>query len=123
LIDLGFGISNAGAACTLDGYPTLTFSGKTGTIEALENHTGQGPAFKVAPAVMVVVGAGAGFVLQYYDVPVNGQTTCPTVTTIAVSLPGIPTPIVVNEELPLCGAEVNVSAIETPAQEHAQFAG
>ena len=123
MIDLGFGISNAGAACTLDGYPTLTFSGKSGTIEVLENHTGQGPAFKVAPAVVVVVGAGAGFVLQYYDIPVNGETSCPTATSIDVSLPGVPTPIVVHEELIPCGAEVNVSAVETPTQEHAQFSG
>lgn len=107
-IALGFVVSNISATtCTLQGYPTLTLVPKSGTLDPTFTQSGR------APLVTIAASGQAGFVLQYSDVPVDGQTTCPAVVGVDVALPKVSGgPIDVAAHFLPCGQpELTVSGV------------
>jgi hypothetical protein len=112
-IAIGFVLRNRGTTpCILDGYPTIGLIPKSGSVHAVVTHTGS------ARAVTIVGGGSAGFVLEYGDVPVDGQTTCLEMMGVDVTLPhsGGP-PVTVLAGFSPCGApDVRVSAVLSTTQ-------
>jgi hypothetical protein len=81
-IGLGFVVRDEGSAsCVLDGYAAVTLVPASGAVHPVVTH--------LAPegAVTVVGKGSAGFVLEYSDVPVDGQAACPAMTAVRVTLP------------------------------------
>lgn len=79
--------------CTVDGWPILTLLDRTGaTVTSSSDDTSTNPVVQFpvpqaneAPTVVTVKdGANVSFFLAYSDVPVDNETTCPSVTTIEV---------------------------------------
>jgi hypothetical protein len=127
-IYLGFSIVNRGSSpCTLSGYPTIGLVGTSGPLTTEISHSGQGTIFSVAPTTVVLpagTSPGAGFVVAYGDVPQGGQSTCPTVTKVEVTLPGVTGSFRVAKRFVPCGApNLSVSAVVPEATYQAQFAG
>ncbi|MDA8264826.1 MAG: DUF4232 domain-containing protein [Actinomycetota bacterium] len=112
-IALGFLVTNAAAvSCTLDGYPAITLLPVSGTVHAAVTHTG-------SPSPVSLAGGGeAGFVLEYGDEPVNGQTSCSTIGAVAVSLPHVAgTPATVATHFcPYGQPNISVSPVLSPSQ-------
>jgi len=106
-VALGFVVTNQGAgACTLDGYPTILLVPASGTMKPVITDIGS-----TAP-VNVAAGGTAGFVVEYGDFPVDGQTTCPAVTAVDVTLPRPGGTSTVKASFSPCGApNVKVSAV------------
>ncbi len=107
-IALGFVVTNTSAtACTLLGYPVITLVPKSGTLHADFAHSGPAPLVTVGPS------GEAGFVIQYSDVPVNGETTCAVVVGVEVALPKVSgSPIDVAAQFRPCGQpQVSVSGV------------
>jgi len=119
-------VDKSDSVCSLDGRPAITLigglqgaaSGPLATTTVLA--TGQAPVFLIAPTRVTLAlggGAGAGFLVQASDVPSNGQQSCPVVTSMKVTLPGISTSFGVAEKFSACGGPtIFVSAI-VPASE------
>lgn len=121
---LGLAVTNSGSPCTIDGYPSVTLVGQSGSVPTTDEHHGQGPAFTIAPSRVLVGGGGAGFVVEYSNVAVDGETSCPTTTSMNVTLPGLSDPIAVVYTMQACGGPtIDISAVLTSPQEQAQFTG
>ncbi|HXY43215.1 MAG TPA: DUF4232 domain-containing protein [Acidimicrobiales bacterium] len=107
-IALGFVITNTTpSTCRLDGYPTITLVPVSGTVHAVISHVG------TASRVILPGRGGAGFVLEYTDEAVNGQTTCPKISATDVRLPHAKgTPITVPTRFcPYGQPNVSLSAV------------
>lgn len=78
------GMTNASSAtCTMQGYPGMQLLSSSGTPIPTTVVRGQAhfpnPSANAAPAlVSLTPGATARFSIQYSDVPVGGQTSCPS---------------------------------------------
>lgn len=127
-IYIGFTIAdNSARVCSIDGYPAIGLAGPSGAVVPVVSHQGQGTIFGDSPTTVTMTpggAAGAGFVLSYSDVQQNGQTSCPEVTTIDITMPGQTSPFTVHEQrFYPCGApNVSVSAIVGVTEYHAQYA-
>jgi hypothetical protein len=114
-----FTLTNHDRACSLEGYPTLTFYGP-----AKQGSTGAGPRLPLtvvdsgpaATTVSLAKGGKAEFIVVYHDVPVGG-VGCSTVTSVDVLLPGATATLVATLSVPVCGGSVEVYAIGTPGSE------
>ncbi len=108
-IGLGVIIRNTGTSpCTLDGYPTLTLTPASGSVSPVFSVTGP------SPSVVEIAGKGeAGFVVEYSDVQVNGETSCPEIVSMRVALPGSAGgPISMARRFFPCGSpNIEVSAV------------
>lgn len=114
-------VTNAGpSACSLDGYPTVTFfgaspSGGVGAGPKLtlgEDHGGPSPA----PVTIKAKGT-AEFLLVFSDVPVDGQG-CVTVASVEVQTPGSTEAISAPATLSPCGPDVKVYPFAAPGSEN-----
>lgn len=115
------GIENSSAAvCTLDGRPGVALVGKrvngtTGPIPVTVKTTGSAAVFAIAPATVTLnpgATAAAGFLIQSSDVPENGETACPEVQSLRVSLPGSAAVYPVGASFTACGGPtISVSAV------------
>jgi hypothetical protein len=126
-IDLGFSVANAGPEpCTLDGYPSITLVPASGKVTAVISHSGQGSVFSLLPqnvSLTVSSLAAAGFVLQYNDEQSDGQTSCPQIKQIRVTMPGLGGTFSFNKSFYPCGApNISVSAFVTESQYQTAFA-
>ncbi len=87
------GLTNTSSAtCTMQGYPGMQLLGSAGTSLPTTVVRGQGhfpnPAANAAPApVSLAPGALAHVSIQYSDVPVAGETTCPSSAQAEVTPP------------------------------------
>lgn len=90
-IFLGFTLTNSShSACTIDGYPTVVLIGPSGDVDAQVSHSAPGEIFSNSPASVTLepgVTGSAGFVVAYTDVQSNGQTSCPEVDVIELTMP------------------------------------
>ncbi len=113
-------LTNQGSACSLEGYPTVTFfaPAKLGV-------PGAGPRLSLsdidsgppATTVSVAKGGQAQFIVVYSDVPVGG-VGCSTVGSVDVVLPGATQTLAATLSIPVCGGSVEVYAIGPPGTEH-----
>ncbi|HWD53915.1 MAG TPA: DUF4232 domain-containing protein [Acidimicrobiales bacterium] len=91
-------VTNTGATtCTVDGYPTVAlFSGSLAplTVTMMNGLTVDlSPAANAPPvSVAIAPSSTAQFAYQYSDVPVGGETSCPTSEQAATTMPGATTP-------------------------------
>ncbi len=120
-VDIPFTISNSGPEpCILDGYPTVGLVGASGPVTPVVTHTGQAPAFRVAQTVVNLPPtrkASAGFVLEYSDVQIDGQQSCPSISTIKITLPGLGGTFQFARQFSPCGApNISISAVVTAHQ-------
>jgi hypothetical protein len=126
-IYIGFTLADkTSQGCTLNGYPTIGLGGPGGPVVPQVSHEGQGAIFGDHPSTVALPpggAAGAGFVLSYSDIQQNGQTSCPQVTAISVTLPGQSTAFHMHERrFYPCGApNLSVSAIVSETVYHAQY--
>jgi Protein of unknown function (DUF4232) len=107
-VAMGFVISNTSATeCTLAGFPALSLVPATSARHALIEDFGS------AHLVNLAGGGTGGFVLEYSDVPVDGQTNCPTLTGVDVRLPQVSGPaVMVRARFSPCGRpDIRVSAV------------
>ena len=76
----------------------------------------------MSAAAVTIVGEGSvGFVLEYGDMPVDGQTTCAQITAVEVTLPQVGSAKMAKMNVPSgfspCGApDVRVSAVLSVTQ-------
>ena len=107
-------------ACSLDGRPGITLIGavqgaKSAPLRTTIRATGQGSVFDVAPAMLTLSPSGSatvGFMVESSDVPSDGEQTCPVVSSMEVTLPGIASSVTVAETFTACGGPtISVSAI------------
>ena len=107
-------------ACSLDGRPGITLIGavqaaKSAPLRTTIRATGQGSVFDVAPATLTLSPGGSatvGFMVESSDVPSDGEQTCPVVSSMEVTLPGIASSVTVAETFTACGGPtISVSAI------------
>ncbi|MGA8681127.1 MAG: DUF4232 domain-containing protein, partial [Acidimicrobiales bacterium] len=115
-IALGFVITNTtSTTCKLDGYPKIKLVPVSGTVHPVISHIG------AQSRVSLSGGSGAGFVLEYSDVGVNGQTTCPMISATDVTLPhAAGSPIAVSTHFcPYGQPDVSISAVLSPIEYHA----
>lgn len=116
-IGVAYRLTGTGAACTLDGYPFLSFfvqssSGATAPTSVTVTDGGLGGVFASSPRPIVVSsGQSAGFLLAYSDVPSGGATSCPDAAGFRLSPPGGSGTLVVATTMPLCGEPVHVSPV------------
>ena len=123
---MGYTIANTGSSpCTVNGYPSLTLVPQSGSVSPVVSHSGQAQVFSVAPSTVTLPPTGsasAGFVIAYSDVQVNGQTSCPQIDAIQVTLPGAAGPYQIAQRFFPCGApNLSVSAVVTHSTYQAQF--
>jgi hypothetical protein len=112
-------VNTSDTACSLDGRPTVTLIGgsqpsQSGPLSATVQETGEGNAFSIAPAKLTLppTAVAVGFLVQSSDVPSDGETACPVVTSISVTLPGMKTALPIGEKFSACGGPtISVSAI------------
>jgi hypothetical protein len=113
-------INRSAAVCSLKGRPAIVLVGSLpgtspGALQATVTHNGQGPVFRIAPERVVMMPgsvSAAGFLIQSSDVPVNGETTCPRVVSLKVTLPRITHVYQLPASFSACGGPtVAVSAI------------
>ncbi|MGO9149241.1 MAG: DUF4232 domain-containing protein [Acidimicrobiales bacterium] len=107
-------------ACSLDGRPGITLIGavqgaKSAPLQTTIRATGQGSVFDVAPAMLTLSPGGSatvGFMVESSDVPSDGEQTCPVVSSMEVTLPGIASSFTVAETFTACGGPtISVSAV------------
>ena len=107
-------------ACSLDGRPGITLIGalqgaQSAPLQTTIRATGQGSVFDVAPATLTLSPGGSatvGFMVESSDVPSDGEQTCPVVSSMEVTLPGIASSVTVAETFTACGGPtISVSAI------------
>jgi predicted extracellular nuclease len=107
-------------ACTLAGRPGITLIGalqgaKSAPLRTSVLTTGQGSVFGIAPTTLTLSPGGpadVGFMVESSDVPSNGEQTCPVVSSMQVTLPGIAQSFTVAETFTACGGPtISVSAI------------
>lgn len=126
-IEIPFTVTNtATTACVIDGYPTVVLVPKSGTVSPQVSHSGQGAVFSIAPtAITLPAGStGAAFVIAYNDVQSDGQTSCPQIVEIDVTLPGSAGAFQFPRSFSPCGApNIDVSAVITDSQYKSQFDG
>jgi hypothetical protein len=125
-VEIGFAIANSGPEpCILDGYPTIGLVPNSGTVAPVVSHSGQGSIFSIPQAAINLAVSStptAGFALEYSDVQTNGETSCPQINDIDVTLPGLGGSFTFAKRFFPCGApNVSVSAIVTGAQYKAAF--
>jgi hypothetical protein len=117
-----FTFTNTGpTACSLYGYPTLTFYGPSGA-----GGSGAGPKLKIYPVngkdvsapVTIAAGATAQFLVILSDVPVNG-VGCTSVASVDVAPPGTTETLSLPLELQPCGGAVTVEPVAAPGTENA----
>lgn len=110
----------SGTPCSLDGRPTVTLigamqGGKTGPLSTTVQQDGQESVFSVAPSLLTLPATGkpeVGFLVQSSDVPVDGEQSCPVVSSMSVRLPGMSTALETKEAFTACGGPtISVSAI------------
>ncbi len=115
-IALGFVIANTSSVtCRLHGYPTIALVPVSGTVHATVTHLGS------ASVVSLAAGGGAGFALEYNDEAVDGETSCPKIQAVAVSLPGVtgvPTTVTAHF-CPYGQPDLSVSAVLSLPKYHA----
>ncbi|MGO9558082.1 MAG: DUF4232 domain-containing protein [Acidimicrobiales bacterium] len=126
-VDYGIDVANSGPEpCTLDGYPTVTLVPVSGKVTPVISHAGQGSVFSLLPQNVSLAASSAptaGFVLQYNDEQSDGQTSCPQIKQIRVTMPGLGGTFTVNKSFYPCGApNISVSAFVTESQYRAAFA-
>jgi hypothetical protein len=98
----------------LDGYPTIVLVPTSGTVHPVITETG------TAVAVSLPAGGKAGFVLEYSDLPVDGQTTCSNITAVDVTLPHPGGTSKVVAKFSPCGTpDVRLTPVLSEAQYHA----
>jgi hypothetical protein len=125
-IGVAYRLTGTGAACTLDGYPVVSFfvessGGATAPASASVVDGGLGGVFASSPtAIVVSAGQSAGFLLAYSDVPSGGSSTCPDAAGFRLTPPGGTGVAVVATTMPLCGEPVHVSPV-VPASELTTF--
>jgi hypothetical protein len=115
-IALGFVIANTSSvACRLHGYPGIALVPVSGTVHPRVAHLGP------APVVSLAAGGGAGFALEYNDEAVDGETSCPKIQAVAVSLPGVTgAPMTVTAHFcPYGQPDLSVSAVLSLPKYHA----
>lgn len=113
-------VNTSTVACTLEGRPGVTLVGATqgsqaAPLQTTIRTTGEGSVFDIAPAKLTVSpgsSATAGFMVESSDVPSDGEQTCPVVSSMEVTLPGIASSFTVAETFTACGGPtISVSAI------------
>ena len=113
-------LNTSTTTCTLDGRPGITLVGAmqgapSASLPTTILTTGQGPVFGIAPTTLTLSAGGAadvGFMVESSDVPSNGEQTCPVVSSMEVTLPGMATSFRVPESFTACGGPtISVSAI------------
>ena len=111
----------------LDGYPVIGLVPKSGSISPVYSHSGQSAIFKTPVSAVTLPPsstAGAAFVLEYSDVQQNGQTSCPQISQIKVTLPGLGGTSRISKKFFPCGApNISVSAIVSNSRYKAAFGG
>lgn len=107
-------------ACSLDGRPVVSLIGAVqgataAPLPTTVQDTGQETVFSIAPSTLTLPPTGVpavGFMVQSSDVPSDGEQTCPVVTSMSVTLPGISSALPVSETFTACGGPtISVSAI------------
>ncbi|HEY3941003.1 MAG TPA: DUF4232 domain-containing protein [Acidimicrobiales bacterium] len=122
-IELSVELTNhSTTSCSLFGYPGMQLLDASGNDLPTDVIRGGGPPFPVAAAnqgpTTVVLGAGqsAAFSLSYSDVPVGGETSCPTSAHALVTPPGDLTSATVALTIAPCGGgTVHVSPVYASA--------
>ena len=113
-------VNTSSTACSLDGRPNVSLVGamqgsQAGPLPTTVEATGEGTAFSIAPSTLTLPPSGAvavGFLVQSSDVPSDGEQTCPVVSSMSVTLPGLGSPLSVSEAFTACGGpSISVSAI------------
>jgi hypothetical protein len=113
-------LNTSTTACTLEGRPGITLVGavqgaQPASLRTTILTTGQGSVFGIAPTTLTLSPGGAadvGFMVESSDVPSNGEQTCPVVSSMGVTLPGMATSFTVAESFTACGGPtISVSAI------------
>lgn len=100
------GLKSASATpCVLAGYPGLQLLGSGGTtLPTTVVRKGNYPFTAMAPATVTLgTGQSAYFNIGYSDVPVGGETSCPTSTSFEVTPPDATDHLVVAGALAPCG--------------------
>lgn len=126
--EMGFTIGNTGSTpCIVEGYPAIGLLAGSHTVTAQVSHQGQGQIFSNTPSPVTLapgVASGAAFVLAYTDIQQNGQTSCPAITTVEVTVPGSGTGFPVQKSFYPCGApNISVSPIVSDVRYKAEFGG
>ncbi|MGD0166816.1 MAG: DUF4232 domain-containing protein [Gaiellaceae bacterium] len=81
-------LQNKGSACTLNGYPALGIANAKGLLPTNVVHGGL-PAQSPAPKLVNLAHLGkASVLISFEDVPVGGETSCPTGNAIVLRPPG-----------------------------------
>lgn len=118
-VDVPVTIANIGtSACSLGGYPDVSFTVGSGVSEPTVVHTGQARVFKIAPTLVTLAPGGsasAGFVVEYYTQPEDGETTCPQVSGFDVTFTSPGGTFEVTNGFPSCG-DIAISPIVTAAE-------
>lgn len=97
--------STAPSPCTLFGYPGLQLlAGDGSALPTNVVRKGGYPFTAMAPTTVTLApGQTADFNLGYSDVPVGGETSCPTATSMEVTPPNATDHLVVPASLAPCG--------------------
>ncbi|MGD0983191.1 MAG: DUF4232 domain-containing protein [Acidimicrobiales bacterium] len=113
-------LNTSTTVCTLDGRPGIALIGsiqgaQSAKLQTTVRTTGQGSVFDIAPTMLTLssgAAANVGFMVESSDVPSNGEQTCPVVSSMEVTLPGIASSFTVAETFTACGGPtISVSAI------------
>lgn len=120
-ISLTISMRNTSAtACTLEGYPGMQLLNSQGTTIPTNvvrgTFTGNAPSAASQPPSLVTLAPGfsATFWLQYEDVPVGNETTCPASTKAQITPPNDTAPALVPLDISPCnGGTVHVSPVYT----------
>jgi Protein of unknown function (DUF4232) len=118
-ISLTISMRNTSAtACTLQGYPGMQLLNSQGatipTNVVRGSFTGSAPAAASQPPALVTLAPGfsATFWLQYEDVPVGNETTCPASKQAQITPPNDTAPALVSLDISPCNnGTVHVSPI------------
>jgi len=118
-ISLTISMRNTSAtACTLQGYPGMQLlNSQGGTIPTnvvRGSFTGNAPAAASQPPALLTLAPGfsATFWLQYEDVPVGNETTCPASTKAQITPPNDTAPALVPLDISPCNnGTVHVSPV------------
>lgn len=118
-ISLTVSMRNTSAtACTLQGYPGMQLLNSQGatvpTNVVRGSFTGNAPAAASQPPSLITLAPGfsATFWLQYEDVPVGNETTCPASSKAQITPPNDTAPALVPLNISPCnGGTVHVSPI------------
>lgn len=105
-------LNNTGVtACTLDGYPTVTLLSSSSAplpTNQTDGNDGISSISNTPTVVTVPTGGTASFVLQWSDVPTDGDT-CPTSTWLEVQLPTQSVGALSDTTLQACGGDIFAS--------------